>query len=474
MLYHKLVEEHLSDPRVVLSDGTRNMTFRQIHEEVGRYCDFFLKKGVRKGERVLIMEYDPIELVLISLACTAMGIIFVPVNRQIDTETKKEIIADSAPALILEEKVDLKPYYGKLGERFRNPVDTLVYILYTSGTSGKPKGIVASQKQIFFCCKRINQRLQNTKRDRILCCLPLSFDYGLYQVFLSFFSGAVLYLSSGNVPQRIPFLLNKWEITAFPTIPTVANLMVRLGIEQNKDAFRKLRYISFTGEVLSVSLINKLESVFPWASIIPMYGLTECKRVSIMPFGQNDKIKRGSCGLPLEGIKVYLENEDPSTGIGELIVEGENVMEGYWNEERDNSNVFFVNKSNGKRGLRTGDLFRIDSDGYLYFCGRKNGIMKIRGYRVSCLWIENRLKTIKDLLQVAVISVPDANTGERMVICAFSKNREVRTEIEKKLHALPDYLQNYEIVLYGEPLPMNANGKLDRKKLKERMGEKEF
>lgn len=140
-------------------------------------------------------------------------------------------------------------------DRKQYPEDTLVYIIYTSGTEGTPKGVCGSQKQILFCSDAINRRLGNNPEDRILCSLPLTFDYGLYQVFLSFLSGARLYLSSGEVLQRIPYLLKKWKITAFPALPTMAALLVRTGFLNHADDF-SLRYISFTGDVLPLSLIR--------------------------------------------------------------------------------------------------------------------------------------------------------------------------------------------------------------------------
>ena len=222
--------------------------------------------------------------------------IFVPVNQRLDQESKEYIIRDCKPALILEASdgcmctgggvhakmkaavsikecayeragaaADEYAYVGEgisradiMAERKMCQEDTLAYILYTSGTEGKSKGVVASQKQILFCSTAINQRLCNTAEDRILCCLPLSFDYGLYQVFLAFLSGARLYLAMGDVIQRIPYLLRHWEITAFPTIPSVANIMMKTGMLRDED-YPKLRYFTFTGEILQVSLIRSLE-----------------------------------------------------------------------------------------------------------------------------------------------------------------------------------------------------------------------
>lgn len=504
MLYHRLIEEHIDDKRVVLSDGQTEMTFQQMHERAAQYCAVFHRMKLERGDRVLVMSVDLPETVIILLACIADGMIFVPVNQRLDQESKEYIIRDCKPALILEASdgcmctaggvhakmkaavsikecayeragaaADEYAYVGEgisradiMAERKMCQEDTLAYILYTSGTEGKSKGVVASHKQILFCSTAINRRLCNTAEDRILCCLPLSFDYGLYQVFLAFLSGARLYLAMGDVIQRIPYLLRHWEITAFPTIPSVANIMMKTGMLRDED-YPKLRYITFTGEILQVSLIRSLEERFPGIRVIPMYGLTECKRVSVMPEGREDKVRAGSCGLPLEGVRVWLERVEPDSGMGELVVEGENVMEGYWGMEDDSDITFSLNKETGKRRLHTGDIFRIDDEGFLYFCGRENGIIKVWGHRISSVWMENIIKTIEGVREAAVLSVADVDAGEMPVLFLYTSEEVTERHIQNRMRELPVYLQRYQLFMMKEPLPKNQNGKIDWKRLRE-------
>lgn len=469
MLYHKLIEERLNDKRVVLSDGQTEMTFRQIHEKTAQYCAVFQEMKLKKGERIVTVTNDLINTVIIFLACIAKGLIFVPINENLDEDNKKRIIRDCSPVLILEDfqqnicKKKIKNRCFDMEKRKLCTEDTLVYILYTSGSEGIPRGVAASQKQIFFCSREINSRLGNTKADRILCCLPLSFDYGLYQIFLSFFSGAVLYLDSGAVIQRIPYLLEKWKITAFPTIPSVANILVKFNMLRGN--YNCLRYITFTGEILPVSLLEKLKEICSRTRMVPMYGLTECKRVSVMPENREDKIKAGSCGLPLDGVRVYLDGQDIESGIGELVVSGRNVMEGYWGIRDSELGVFDSDEKTGERVVRTGDLFKVDEEGFLYFCGRKSGIIKIWGHRTSSAWIENQLNGAKGVLETAVTSIPDADAGERLVIFVYAERKDAKKFVRDKMRKLPTYFQDYELYILQEPLPKNLNGKTDIKKL---------
>lgn len=466
MLYRKLIEEHLEDPRIVLYDADGGMTFGQIHHAVSKYCLLFQRQGILRGDRILVTAAPSLKTVILILACIASGVIFVPVSEDVDEMDRKYIVKDCTPKALQDNADEYEMDDGRMAQRELCTEHTLAYIIYTSGSEGIPKGVVASQKQILFCSKTINERLCNTKKDKILCCLPMSFDYGLYQIFLSFFSGAVLILERGNIIQRIPYLLNKWKITAFPTIPTVANLMVKAGM-LNKAQTASLRYITFTGEVLSVALLEELAALLPETRLVPMYGLTECKRVSVMPLDRADKIKAGSCGLPLEGVRVYLKQKDAVTGIGELAVAGDNVMEGYWNARAGSDPVFSVDEKTGERVVCTGDLFRIDEDGFLYFCGRKSDIIKIKGYRVSGMGIESKLKKIKEIREIAVIGVPDSVTGENLAIFVYTCQDEiVREEINLQMRKGLPCLQNYELYMFKEPLPRNKNGKIDRNKLK--------
>lgn len=460
MLYRKLIEEHLKDTGIILSDGRRELTFSQIHGLVSAYCAYFDQKGVAYGERVIVKNMDPIETILILLACIASGRIFVPMEPDITDEERRYRIQDCAPALILEELVCFPEEEAYLSDRKLQGKDTLVYILYTSGSTGVPRGVVASQKQILFCIETIEERLCHTEDDRILCSLPLSFDYGLYQVFLALSSGARLYVTGSILLQRIPYLLKKWKITGFPTISSVANLMERTGLLRNTDGFC-LRYITFTGELLPVSLLQSLQDVLPETRLIPMYGLTECKRVSVMPWGRTDKALQGSCGLPLRDVRVWLENVNPKTQMGELVVEGPNVMEGYWNISDAENDVFFTNMETGKRCVRTKDLFRIDEEGFLYFCGRANRMLKIRGRRVSAAYLELQIGILPDIIEIAVINGWDDSIGEIPVIYVYTLCTETEQQIQKRMAKFPAYLQKYTLNVWRKPLPRNRNGKID-------------
>lgn len=465
MLYHKLIEDHLDQTDWIVTDGSLHFTYLQLHQQAMCYREWLLSKGLVRGDRVVVVDVDPIYTLLLLLACIAEGFLFVPINPKADQWMRAEILRDCTPKIVIEDK--MTPECSSCAEYKRRlcPDDTPAYLIYTSGTEGLPKGVVAQQNQIDFCCAAINQRLQNTKEDRILCTLPLSFDYGLYQIFLSLLSGAKLYFNSGNTLQRIPFLLREWRITALPIIPSAMNLLLHARLLGEKDVFF-LRYISFTGETLPIALLHRLKELLPRTKLVGMYGMTECKRVSITPLDREDKVFSGSCGSPLDGVSVWLRNPDPSTGIGELVVEGPNVMS-YWNVCDKASRKFAKNLLTGERQLFTGDFFRIDEEGFLYFCGRKNGLIKICGHRISSVWLENQAKMITGILEVCVLGCPDILTGEKAVFFVYLDRGTQLQALHQMIQDLPSFLHNSLIYDWCAPLPKSINGKIDRKFLED-------
>ncbi len=469
MLYHKLIEEHLDAAGDVLSDGRQFYNYNQIHERVAEIRGFLKKQDLHIGSRVLITAYNSIETILTVLACIADGYIFVLLYPGMLGADKERIRQDCAPGWCVDRMMEIitREKRCSMEERVMLPEDTLVSILYTSGSDGSPKGVVASQKQILFCCNAINQRLMNTEKDRILCCLPLAFDYGLYQVFLAFMSRSLLYITEGTVLQKIPRMLSEWKITAFPMIPSAMNLLIKTSLLKELP-LPELRYITFTGECLSVELISRLMKAYPQTEIVPMYGLTECKRVSIMPLGRNDKKMQGSCGLPLDGIQVWLKDTDPKTGIGELVVKGPNVMEGYWGEWGQNGDVYRTDSCTGDRFLCTGDLFRIDKDGFLYFCGRKSRIIKVKGYRISGVYIEKLLEKLETVDELTVLGIEDPYCGEKPAIFVCTQDEQIKKRIHEIMRKQPEYVRNYELFVQKTPFPRTRNGKVDEMELKKR------
>ena len=464
MLYDELISNNLDYEQPVLCDLNTNYTYLDLHIKVVEFSKKLSGFGVLKNQRMMIINHNSIETVIHILTCIYLNICFIIVPETSSDDQLQYIMCDAQPFLVLGRTGEKEIIANKMERSLE--LGDLTYIIYTSGSTGKPKGVMAPQNQVLFCIHAINKRLKNGVDDIILCCLPLSFDYGLYQLFLGLSSKAKIILPQKYMIQEIPQLLASYEVTAFPSMPAMLTLMIRTGLLQ-KVTLPKLRYITSTGDNFPVALVKQLMSMFPRTEIIPMYGQTECKRVSVMPFNSLNKTLKGSCGLPLDGVKVWIDKPDEN-GIGELIVAGPNVMAGYLHPDEEAAEYFFYNEEYG-RALRTGDLFYIDSDGYLFFYSRKRRIIKVNGYRIGSQELEEifreNLKTPYGGLRV--VGIPDKLCGERILLGISNSINEEETinEVKRINRTLPAYQRVTKLYLPKSRFSENENGKIDDKKL---------
>lgn len=467
MLYSQLIEKHLNDCGPAFTDLKNEYSYANLHQMVQDLQNELGLRKAEKGDTVLIINHNTIQTIISILTCISLHICYVIVPEECKDDALKYIIFDAKPKLLIDTNKEF--LITETGLENGENRENLTYIIYTSGSTGYPKGVMAPEKNVCFCIEAINQRLMNGKNDRLLCCLPLSFDYGMYQLFLALTYGALLVVPYKPYLQEIPRLLKNMDITAFPAMPAMLSQLLYTKL-LTKVQLPNLRYITSTGDNFPVPLIQEIKEACPATHIIPMYGQTECKRVSIMPFGCEEKVLAGSCGIPLNGTKVWIDDPDDN-GIGELIVCGPNVMQGYLNVDKEAFGYFFIN-SGQERCLRTGDLFRMDEDGYLYFVSRKRRIIKINGIRIGSpeleqIFSENIRIPYKE---IRVMGIPDRLSGEKILICVSTAEFEetITAEIRRISKLLPKYQNPSFCYTQKEEFPRNINGKTDDKVLMEK------
>jgi acyl-CoA synthetase (AMP-forming)/AMP-acid ligase II len=310
--------------------------------------------------------------------------------------------------------------------------------------------------------------LENKPDDIIIDTLPLSFDYGLYQVLMAFKFGGTVILEKGFIfPEQIFRIIVKERVTGWPVVPTIAAMLCQQKNLSRHD-FSHLRYITSTGQVLPSRHIAKLQEAFPQAKIYSMYGLTECKRVAYLPPDQITN-KPESVGKAMPNTEVYIVNDEGKeineAGIpGELVVRGSNVMQGYWNLPEATARALRPGRYSGEKALYTGDLFKKDEEGFLYFLGRKDDIIKTSGHMVSPKEVENVLCEMEDVVEAAVIGVDDEILGHS--IKAFLHLTETSKLTEKEIIGhCSKYLEDYAIPKYFVfcgPLPRTDSGKIKK------------
>jgi long-chain acyl-CoA synthetase len=495
--------ERFPGKTALVHEGER-LTYAQIDQRAGSLAAFLRNCGVKRGDRVAIFMDNCPEAVISLFAALKAGAAFLLINHTTKADKFEYILNNSrASALVLQGdragvvhrerlphlrtivSVDdggngpgwssyEKIMHSGAAEGVRSPnVDLdLASVIYTSGSTGFPKGVMLSHLNMVSAAHSISTYLENRNDDVIINVLPLSFDYGLYQVLMGFrIGGTVVLEKSFAYPFQVVQTMVRERVTGFPGVPTIFALLLRIK-DIDKLDWGSLRYITNTAAALPVSHIRRLREVFPQARLYSMYGLTECKRVSYLPPEQLD-VRPTSVGRGMPNEEVYIIDESGNRlgpgEIGELVVRGSNVMLGYWEKPEETAERLRPGDYPGERVLNTGDLFRMDDEGYLYFVARKDDIIKSKGEKVSPKEIENVLYGIEGVLEAAVIGVPDEILGQAIKAFVALEQGAKLTERDIMRHC-SRHLETYMLPKYVEimpSLPKTATGKIRKQDLKE-------
>jgi acyl-CoA synthetase (AMP-forming)/AMP-acid ligase II len=285
--------------------------------------------------------------------------------------------------------------------------------------------------------------------------------------------GTVVLEPSFTYPHAVLQRMMDERVTGLAIVPTVAAILLQMDFSTYR--FPHLRYITNAGAALPTPHIPKLRERFPQTRLYLMYGLTECKRVSYLPPDQLDR-RPTSVGKPMPNVEAYIVDEHgqrlPPGDVGELVVRGSNVMKGYWNLPEETARALKPGLLPGEKVLHTGDLFRMDEEGYLYWIGRVDDIIKSRGEKVSPREVENVLYGLEGVAMAAVIGVPDAVLGQA-VKAVITVIEGMHLTLNDVLRHCARHLEDYMIpslVEFREAMPKTAAGKIDKQELAQQIG----
>jgi len=453
MLLHQLFEATAGrvPDKVALVTGGRRYTYRELDALATRLAAGLQGLGVKRGDRVAIFADNGVEMVISVFAALKAGAVFMPVSPLTKSVKLAYLLNDSRAACLVTTHVlrgiweqalahntsvhaclvsglpaadagaRLKSYEETVAGDPGNPQPTLIIdqdlasIIYTSGTTGESKGVMLTHLNMVTAARSVNGYLCMTGEDVIMCALLLAFSYGLYQVLIGFMVGATVVLEqSFSFPVKVLETMAKEGVTVFPGAPTMFSVIIGLSNLPQFDLSR-LRLITNAAAPLSERHISELRAHFPRATLFSMYGLTECKRVTYLPPEQLG-IRPASVGRGMANQEIWLVDEQgrrlPNGSIGELVVRGSHVMRGYWEKPEETAQRLKPGPYPGEMVLCTGDIFRTDEEGYLYFVARKDDIIKSRGEKVSPKEVENVLYGLEGVQHAAVIGVPDPLLGE--------------------------------------------------------------
>lgn len=464
-----------------------HFTYSQLTQERDRISTYLQTCGVKTGERIILLLPHGKFLVSSIYAASRLGATYILLHESTTRYQLDYIVKDSQASYLLTtdafvEKLAMSSYIG-IKVISENDVTThavehsrlddpdyedrsgneVACLLYTSGSTGRPKAVVSHHSSMLFVLESIQSCLKIEADDVIGNFLPLSFDYGMYQIFLAFNQNATIALGQrSDVGPALIHKIREWGITGLPIVPSMGEALIKL-MRRQMTQLPEIRFITNTGAALPQTYVNEFKTFFPNARLHLMYGLTECKRVSILqPEFLADK--PGSVGTSLPGTSCTIIDERglqlPPNKVGELVVHGPHVMMGYWNDPQRTQHVF-RNMASPERSLHTGDYFWMDDEGFLYFYARKDDMYKQNGFRVSPTEIELAAVDIDGVEQAALIL-----TGDTAVpILAVSSTRTADSLLDELRMRLEDYKMPAHIYVTDQ-LPLTSNGKIDKNKLK--------
>jgi amino acid adenylation domain-containing protein len=489
--------------RAALRSSDRRLTYGELRRSVLGLAGWLRREGCRPGDRVAICLPKGVDPVVIALGTLAAGGIYVPLDPAAPSARLRRLLADAAPSrlfasapvaarltadgtidtpvTVVSEATSAHGLETLLGPSPADAVpvagapDDLAAILYTSGTTGEPKGVTLSHRNIGSFVQWAIETFGCTAADRFANHAPLHFDLSTFDLFGAFASGASVYvLGDGELkfPAAVARVLERERITVWYSVPTALRLLVEGGGLDRRDV-GALRLVLFAGEVFPLPGLRRLMSIVPGADYANLYGPTETNVCTYhrLPGAPGPEALDIPIGIPCEHLAVSIcdaEGRPVAPGeTGEICVAGPAVMRGYWNAPAATT----ATRLNGRAdSFRTGDFGCRHADGEIRFLGRRDTQVKMRGHRVELLEVEEVLAASPEVTEAAVVLVSRGGGDGRLVSFVVARGPEspsARSILEHCSRLLPSYAAPDRIV-FVDGLPRTSTGKIDRHRLRQR------
>lgn len=512
-LLHELVldsAERRADQPALKSDQG-NATYERLAADVLGFAAGLMALGAGRGERVAVYLEKRHEMVVTCFGATAAGCAFVPINPLFKAEQVGYILRDcnvrvlvTSPeryALIasaLEQCPDLRqvvltgapqgsapsrlPVHAWTellsapARRGHRVIDNdIAAILYTSGSTGRPKGVVLSHRNMVVGAKSVASYLENNENDVLLAALPLSFDAGFSQLTTAFHVGARVVLLNYLLPKDVLKAVVAERVTGLTAVPPLWIQLTQL--QWPPTVTEHLRYFANTGGRMPLETFKRLRAALPKAKPYLMYGLTEAFRATYLPPEEADR-RPDSIGKAIPNAEILVLREDGTPCApnepGELVQRGALVGMGYWNDPEKTAERYrpLPGREAGlvqpEIAVFSGDTVRMDEEGFLYFIGRRDEMIKTSGYRVSPNELEEVIYGAGHVAECAAFGVEHPTLGQAIVVVATppgGQALDAQTVLAACRERLPVYMVPALVDVRPGPLPRNPNGKIDRKLL---------
>lgn len=501
---------------VALTYGTESMSYGELATRTLAFAGALRTIGLCRGERVGIYLEKRFENVISTFGTTAAGGAFVPLNPLLKPEQVVYILRDCNVRVLVTSVQRLAllgdalaachdlQHVVTIGEsdhaptpngctqhRWADMLDTppraghrviatdMAAILYTSGSTGRPKGVVLSHCNMVIGAKSVASYLENHAEDTLLAALPLSFDAGFSQLTTAFHVGARVVLLNYLLPHDLLNTLVRERVTGLTGVPPLYIQLAQL--KWPESVTEHLRYFANTGGRMPVETLKRLRTVLPRTKPFLMYGLTEAFRATYLA-PEESECRPDSIGKAIPNAEILVLRADGTPCApnepGELVQRGALVAMGYWNDAEKTAERFkplppgIAGREPGlvlpEIAVFSGDTVRQDEDGFLYFIGRRDEMIKTSGYRVSPTEVEEVLYTTQLVGEAAAFGVAHPKLGQAIVVVATAKingSLKADTLLAACRQYLPMYMVPAKIDVRSGPLPRNPNGKIDRKLL---------
>ncbi len=389
------------------------------------------------------------------------------------------IVEDTPPTLNTTRPIRVLSWQDFLSQQSDRPLPSVIdtqmaAILYTSGSTGKPKGVVLSHRNLVAGAESVSEYLNITSQDNLLAVLPFSFDYGLNQLISAIYSGASCTLLDYLLPRDVIKALVNHTITGLAAVPPLWAQLAQLDWPESINDH--LRYMTNSGGKMPKSILQSLRQKVPNSQFFLMYGLTEAFRSTYLPPDQIDS-RPDSMGKAIPNAEVLVVREDGSPCAphepGELVHKGSLVAMGYWNDPEKTAERFKPAPDQLKElplteiAVWSGDQVSMDEEGYLYFVGRKDDMIKTSGYRVSPTEVEEVFYSSGMVKEAAALGIEHPTLGQAIVV-VIKPGPDQDCQEQTLIHLCKKQLPNFMVpskIIIQEELPKNPNGKIDRKQL---------
>lgn len=520
LIHHLLrTSAHRFPDKEALVCEDQRLSYREVAKRMTGLAHGLRQVGVQRGDRVGIYLDHSIPQAISIFGISQAGGVFVPINSHLFPEQVAYIAADcrmrgliastsrlSALASALKEIPSLEfivtvgdgggadtalPIYTfeDFGESTPSLLcpdvaigKDLAAILYTSGSTGKPKGVMLNHTQLLAGSRIVSTYLEITEEDRILSILPLSFDAGLNQLMTAFQHGGTLVMKTFVFAREIVQALVQERITGMGGVPTLWSLLAQPSSSLQKQTLPHLRYITNTGGRMPQNVLAVLRQALPTTKIFLMYGLTEAFRSTYLPPEELAR-RPTSIGKAIPNTEILVLNEQGQAckpgEIGELVHRGPTVSMGYWGQPELTARVLRPHPllppelGHEEKVCYSGDLVWMDEEGFLYFVGRRDNMIKSAGFRISPTEVEEVLFQSGNVREAAVIGVPDDILGQTIkafVVPAEGAAIDAASLLTFCGEKLPRYMVP-KVVEILDVLPKTSSGKVDYPALRGREGQ---